>query len=305
MFNANTDWNAVSKIAGAVAESCHGLGIVAQGMFVCLVAIIAFAYVASTDVFRYVLASCKRDQDSRHILQDMIMEGMVTRWKERVDLFHTGIDTIIEGAVKFWSGIKTLAKYAIYTVWAACLLFLALVLSPMIIMGVLGFVALIAFAKLSELAEARKAKVTEVAVEETEETEEKVEEVLVEKQFHWIQRFVAWLLAAHRHELAKEIAMQSNSTWEWVHDTYGSLHDLDKELDVRPPVFEDLSNDAAVALAMQALNESQMHVIIKAHKAEESIESPSTGKGRTKEILLKDLEFAWLENGVPEQYAVN
>ena len=48
-----------------------------------------------------------------------------------------------------------------------------------------------------------------------------------------------------------------------------------------------------------------MHVIIKAHKAEESIESPSTGKGRTKEILLKDLEFAWLENGVPEQYAVN
>ena len=309
MFNVNTDWNAVSKIAGAVAESCYGIGIVAQGMFICLMAMVAFTFVASTDMFRYVLASFTRDLENRHIVQDMIMEGMASRLKERINQFHTGIDTIIKGYEKLKTGIKTffktIALATAYTVWAVCLLCLALIFSPMIIMGMIGFGAILAFAKLSELVEARKEKATEVVVEDTEETEEKVEEVLVEKKFHWIQRFVAWLLAAHRHELAKEIAVQSNSTWEWVHDTYGSLHDLEKELDVRPPAFKDLSNDAAVALAMQALNESQMHVIIKAHKTEESIESPSTGKGRTKEILLKDLEFAWLENGVPEQYAVN
>ncbi len=250
MFGNNIDWMAVGNIAGMVADSCRGMQTMAWGMM-CLLALTAvFVLVASSDVARLIFAALfTRDAEKRHDKMDLYMAFIQDTWKQRADGIHSCIDSIVEGWKTFIGAIKALgmaaAKFTYMVMWTAAVVFLgvlavAVLAIPVVIVGtvtLIGYATGVVVKSIrkirTNLAERKARKEqerldreeAEAALAELEETEE-----TDTHQYHWIQRAVAWLLAAHRAEIVKDLAENTDITVKHVYEEEGSLFDIEESL---------------------------------------------------------------------------
>ena len=251
MLNQNTDWNAVSEIAGLVANSCQGVATLAWCMVAIVGAMLVFSVVATWDVTRLVLAVLfVRDQESRNSKIELYSSFIKDNTIDKGNFIHSCIDKSINALKSIWTGIKAITFMSVWAVGVITLGLLAV--TVLALPAVVAAWVWLAYKtgsligdgvlKLRSYMEARKEMkeaeefVAEVEAELVEHNE--VEPELACKRFHWVQRVVAWLLAAHREEMIQ--AMNDKS---WVIDNYGTLNELNEELESTTEVIVEEENE--------------------------------------------------------------